>query len=275
MDANYNAYVCVFLKEYASELALLASELGVEPSDEKFTSIIRVCCSLLKVGDYDYMQYIGTLAREYFNGSFTFCDEMMDKIGYANATQVANPETTIYPEKFMKGNDFDIERYCFLLTCISEAINNLIRKQKYTDHETKKYLLNHRPIKIILCKSTTVDSSPTRVEFIMVARTLFQLVGSSCFHSAKHGAYPYVLDDGWDQKKYFFNGKQYTVKNLSEWYPEFTWEGTMKVIGGDNNKNIKPVYPANTFIIEGDYKLYECTQSSLAAQSSLAVPSSS
>jgi len=258
------AYTKVFLEEYRTELDALAAQVGSEFSNDEFQAIVRVACNLLKIGDYTFDEYVTTVVKEYFAGRFEFCDEIMNKVGYRGEC-VENPFTVVYPETFM-GHDFDVNNYCWLLTCIAEATNNLIRKQTYTDQQVKKNLLNHRPVNIVL-KRGGGEGKPLsdRAEFLAVARTYFQLISSSCFHSAKHGAYPLVLDHSWSQNKFYINGKGYSVKSLQEWYPELTWESTMNVIKGDKTRNLNAVYPANEIHISGDYTFHECAQSALAS----------
>lgn len=255
------AYTKVFFTEYNTELSALASEVDASLNDDKFKAIVRVACNLLKIGDYTFEDYVVKIVKDYFSGRFEYCDEIMNKVGYLNEC-VENPFITIYPETFVN-HDFDVDGYCWLLTCIAESINNLIRKQKYTDNEVKKNLLNHRPINIVLRRGHSEKPLSDRGEFLIVARTYFQLISSSCFHSAKHGAYPLVLEHSWSQQKFYINGKGYSVKDLQVWYPELTWESTMTVIKGDKAKNLNFIYPANEIHISGDYEFYECSQSSL------------
>lgn len=249
------AYATLFFTEYQDELEDLAKKLDCSVDDQKFKDIIRVLCVLLKTGDYEFDRYVSVLVQYYFEGKFEFCHEIMEKVGYKNFC-VSDPYVNIWPEKFMMDKDFDIMSYGDLLTCISESINNLLRTQKYTDHEVKKKLLNNKPLKVILHKTpNSVSPIEGRNEVLMVPRTFFQLLACSCFHSTKHGAYPLIKESPWMNGQFYFNNKTYTIKDLESKFPEFTWKSTMESLKGDKCKQLLPIYPANTFYIEGDYTL--------------------
>ena len=248
-----SAYSKLFQERYKPEIEDLAKVVHSTPEATEFASMMRVLCILFKAGDYEFDRYIGLVMREYFKGRIFFCDEIMEKVGYMN-TCVEAPFVSIYPEKFFVQGTFDIESYADILTCLSEALNNLIRKQKYPDHDVKKRLLNHRPLRLELLKS--VNPLVDREADIIVARTYFQVLASSCFHSAKNGAYP-LVQDHWKPSTFYINGRTIPHKVLAQKFAEFTWKTVLDTLEGDSSKNVKPVYPANEIFITGDYEFIE------------------
>lgn len=250
--AEHTEYTKAYLEEYNPEILSLSKELNVSHDDPYYLSLIRVFSNLFKSGDYEFNKYISVIVKAIVTKKVTYCNEIIDKVGFVAAPTVVDPFVTIYPELFYIDNNFDVTGYGDVLTCISESINNLMKLQKYTDIEVKKKLLNYKPLKIILVKTNT-KKLPERDENIMVARTYFQLISCSCFHATKHGAYPFVTESDWIKGNFVLNGKSYTVKDLSKKYPEFTWSSVLKSIMGDKSLNLRPVYPANQIFLSGDY----------------------
>ena len=248
--SNLTEFTKVYMEEYKPEIGSLADELNLDHNDPYYLSLIRVFSNLLKPGDYEFNKYISVIITAIIKNKVKFCDEIINKVGFVGWC-VEDPYVIIYPELFYD-KSFDVSYYGDILTCISESINNLLMLQKYTDLQVKKNLLNNKPLKIILNK-VHKDILPQRDEFIMMARTYFQLISCSCFHSTKHGSYPFVTESAWLKGKFVVNNKSYTEKELSSKYPEFTWSSVIKTIVGDKNLNLKPVYPANQIFLSGDY----------------------
>jgi len=142
------AYIKNFRELYSAEISTLAKKLGVSVEDEKFSNIVRVVASLLKMGDYSFGRDIEPMIEEYYKDSFHFNLDIMENVGFKDQC-TESPIVYLYPENFYEPElGFSLERFAVVLSGISEMINNLIRKQPYHDHDIKKDLLNHRPITI-------------------------------------------------------------------------------------------------------------------------------